>query len=96
MDPNTLVNMIAFVGLTLLWLFFLAALLFKHELLEQAWRTFRSWPLLAQLVVALFTLPVVIGLWIWQMKWPAWLRVALVVGLAWVTIYTFFPALQTT
>ena len=92
MDSTLLVNLIAFALLTLLWLAFGAALLFNRGLLDQAWQRFRSWPLLVQLVVGLLTLPVAAGLWVWETTWPAWLRLALVIGLAWVTVYTFFPA----
>jgi hypothetical protein len=92
MDSTLLVNLIAFALLTLLWLAFGVALLFDRWLLDQAWQRFRSWPLLVQLVVGLLTLPVAAGLWVWESTWPAWLRLALVIGLAWVTVYTFFPA----
>jgi hypothetical protein len=44
-----------------------------------------------QALVTLLTLPVVLGLWVWQTSWPLWLRLILVIGLAWVTLYTFFP-----
>ncbi len=40
----------------------LAALIFNPGLLHTAWRSFRRMPLLAQIVVALFTLPVTLGL----------------------------------
>jgi hypothetical protein len=33
----------------------------------------------------------VIGLWVWETSWPILLRLVLVAGLAWVTLYTFFP-----
>jgi hypothetical protein len=62
-------------------------------LLDKAWRSFRSWNILIQLFVALLVLPVVLGLWIWQTRWPGWVRLVLVVGLAWMTEYTFFPRL---
>ncbi len=93
MDTNSVINFAAFIILTLLWLGFLAALIFKPGLLHAAWRTFRKMPLWSQIVVGLFTLPVILGLWVWHVSWPAWLRLALVVGLAWVTVYTFFPKL---
>ena len=93
MDTNWIISVVAFVVLTLSWLGFGVALLFRRELLDQTWHVFRSWPLIVQLVVALFALPVVLGLWIWQTSWPAWLRLALVAGLAFSTIYTFFPRL---
>ena len=91
MNTDLLISIFAFTVLTLLWLAFGATLLFNRELLNQTWRLFRSWNILVQLLVALLVLPVVIGLWIWQTRWPGWLRLLLVAGLAWTTIYTFFP-----
>jgi ABC-type amino acid transport system permease subunit len=88
---NRVINIFAFSILTLLWLAFGAALLFNRELLDTVWQSFRSWPLVIQIVVGLLVLPVTLGLWIWQTSWPLWLRLILVLGLAGVTIYLFFP-----
>jgi hypothetical protein len=88
---NRFINILAFAVLTLLWLGFGIALLFNPELLQVVWLAFRSWPLVGQLLITLLTLPVVIGLWVWQTTWPIWLRLILVIGLAWTTLYTFFP-----
>jgi hypothetical protein len=93
MNNDLLISILAFSTLTLLWLGFGAALLFDRDLLPKAWRVFRSWNILIQLLVVLLVLPVVLGLWIWQTRWPAWVRLILVVGLAWMTEYTFFPRL---
>jgi hypothetical protein len=91
MNTDTLISGGAFIVLTLLWLAFAAALFLNPELLGRAWRMFRSWNVLVQLLVGLLVLPVVVGLWVWQNRWPAWLRLVLVAGLAWVTVFTFFP-----
>jgi hypothetical protein len=88
---DRIINIFAFAVLTLLWLAFAAALLFNRDLLGITWQSFRSWPLIVQLIVGLLVLPVVIGLWIWETSWPFLLRLLLVAGLAWVTVYTFFP-----
>lgn len=88
---NRLISYLAFTILTLLWLAFGAALIFNQGMLGMLWLAFRGWPLVGQLLVALLTLPVVAGLWIWNTNWPEWLRLVLVLGLAWATIYTFFP-----
>jgi hypothetical protein len=93
MNTDLLISIFAFTILTLLWIGFGAALLFDRELLDKTWRLFRSWNILLQLFVGLLVLPVVLGLWIWQTHWPAWLRLLLVAGLAWMTEYTFFPRL---
>lgn len=88
---DRIINIFAFAVLALLWLGFGAALLFNQNLLDTTWQSFRGWPLLIQLVVGLLVLPVVLGLWIWETSWPLLLRLLLVLGLAWVTVYTFFP-----
>jgi len=88
---DRIINIAAFGVLTLLWLVFAAALLFNRDLLDAVWQSFRGWPLLVQFVVGILVLPVFAGLWIWETSWPMWLRLILVLGLAWVTIYTFFP-----
>lgn len=88
---DRIINIFAFAVFSLLWLAFGAALLFNRELLDTTWQLFRTWPLIVQLLVGLLVLPVVAGLWIWETSWPLLLRLILVIGLAWATVYTFFP-----
>jgi len=88
---NRVINIFAFTVLTLLWIAFAAALLFNRGLLDTVWQSFRSWPLVIQIVVGLLVLPVALGLWIWETTLALWLRLILVVGLGMVTIYVFFP-----
>lgn len=87
---NILINIFAFATLTILWLGFGAALLFNRELLDTVWQFFRSMPFAVQLVIGLLVLPVVLGLWIWESSWPIWIRLILVIGLGFATVYTFF------
>lgn len=91
MPANIIINLGSFAILTVLWLGFGAALLFNQALLDAAWQMFRGLPMLAQLGIGLLLLPLVLGLWVWQTPWPLWIRLVLVIGLAWVTIYTFLP-----
>ena len=93
MNTDLFISISAFTVLTLLWLGFGIALLLNRAFLDRVWRLFRSWNILLQLFVALLVLPVALGLWIWQTRWPFWVRLVLVVGLAWMTEYTFFPRL---
>lgn len=88
---DRIINIVAFTILTLLWLGFAAAVLLNRDMLDTTWQAFRNWPLILQLVVGILVLPIVLGLWIWQTSWPLLLRLILVLGLAWVTVYTFFP-----
>jgi hypothetical protein len=88
---NDIISISAFALLTLLWMAFGFALLFNRPSLERAWQWFSKTPLLVKLLLVLLFLPVVLGLWVWNTRWPFWLRLTLVAGLAWMTIYTFFP-----
>jgi ABC-type amino acid transport system permease subunit len=88
---NMIINYSAFGILTLLWLGFGAALILNQAILDGAWQFFRGMPLAAQLVVGFLVLPVVLGLWIWESSLPLWLRLILVLGLGFATIYTFLP-----
>jgi hypothetical protein len=88
---DRIINICAFAILTLLWLAFAVALIFNRAMLDATWQAFRNWPFIVQLVAGLLALPVVLGLWIWETSWPLLLRLVIVIGLAWVTIYTFFP-----
>jgi hypothetical protein len=90
---NLLINVSAFVILTILWLGFGAAIFLKRDALDYGWQRFRRLPILVQLMIVLLALPLVVGLWVWQTRWPFWLRLALVASLAWLTLYTFFPQL---
>lgn len=47
---NRIINIVAFAVLTLLWLAFAAALLFNRDLLDATWQSFRSWPLVIQII----------------------------------------------
>ncbi len=88
---NKMINLAAFGILTVLWLGFLFVLFTNQQMLVTVWQAFAGWPLIIQIVVGLLALPLVLGLWIWQMAWSLWLRVILVLGLAFVTVYLFFP-----
>jgi hypothetical protein len=91
MDTDTMISLVAFTLLTLLWLAFGIVLLTRRGLLDETWRRFRGMPLLGQRLITLLVLPVVVGPWIWQRSWPIWVRLVLVAGVAWATMYTFFP-----
>jgi hypothetical protein len=88
---NMVINLGAFAILTVLWLGFAAALIFNQAILDNVWTTFRGLPWMVQGAIWLLVLPVTAGLWIWETSWPFWLRLVLVIGLGWVTIYTFYP-----
>ena len=88
---NMIINIGAFAILAILWLGFGAALVFNPAILDTIWQTLRGMPLMIQGVVWLLVLPVAASLWIWESSLPLWIRLVLVTGLGWVTIYTFYP-----
>ena len=88
---NIIISISAFVIFGILWLGFGAALIFNQTLLDSVWQFFRAMPLALQWIVGFIVLPVVLGLWIWESSLPLWLRLILVLGLGFATIYTFFP-----
>ncbi len=87
---NMIISIGSFAILTILWLGFGAALIFNQAILDTIWQIFRSLPLWAQIIVGLLLLPLILGLWIWETPWPLWIRLILVIGLGFATIYTFF------
>lgn len=91
MSTNTIISIGSFAILSLLWLGFAAALVFNQSVLNTIWQSLRGMPMFIQVIVWLLALPVALGLWIWQMPWPVWIRLLLVIGLGWATLYTFFP-----
>lgn len=88
---NRFISIAAFSILSLLWLGFFFGMIFNPGILNNVWQSFRSSPFLVQFIVGLFTLPVTLGLLIWQTSWPVVLRFILVLGFAWASLYTFFP-----
>ena len=91
MSMNTIISFGSFALLSLLWLGFAAALVFNQAILDGIWQALRGMPIFIQVIVWLLVLPVALGLWIWEMPWPFWIRLVLVIGLGWATVYTFFP-----
>lgn len=88
---NVLLSVLVFTVFALLWLAFGAALLWSRGTLDSVWERIRDLPLVVQGAVWLLFLPLMAGLWIWQMDWSLWLRLVLVAGLACVNLFTFYP-----
>ena len=88
---NMFISISAFAILGILWLGFGASLIFNQALLDTVWQFFRGMPFALQVIVGFLVLPVALGLWIWESSWPLWIRLILVLGLGFATIYTFFP-----
>jgi hypothetical protein len=88
---NELMSLLAFGVFAILWIAFGYALVASQGSLDQTFEWLRGLPLIAQAVVAFLTLPVVIGLWVWEASWPLVVRLPLVIGLGAGTLAVFFP-----
>jgi hypothetical protein len=82
---------LVFAVVALLWVAFGAALLLDQKSLDSVWAAFRAAPLPLQVVEGVVLLPWVVGLAVWEARWALGLRLLLVAGLAWATLYAFAP-----
>jgi hypothetical protein len=89
---ETVITTIAFPGLVCAWLVFGYVAARNPAGLAGLWPRFRRWPLVAQLLAWVLLLPVVLAIWIAHESWPLMLRLPLVVGLAWASLYVMLPA----
>jgi hypothetical protein len=84
-------NIAVWILFTALWVAFFATLLTSQGTLIDLWHQIRDLPLIVQGVLWLLFLPLMAGLAIWEASWPMLVRLVLIVGLAWVNVYLFFP-----
>ena len=84
-------EVVGFVVVAALCLAFLGAVALSQSSIDEAWRWFKDQSLVLQVPVGILFLPWVAGMWIWESFWAALWRLSLVAGLAWATLYAFFP-----
>ena len=73
------------------WLAVAVGLLWSQGTVEEAWRTIRDLPLLAQIIAWVLFLPVMLGLWVWESSWPFLVRLVLLIGIAGWNLLVFLP-----
>jgi hypothetical protein len=93
---NGLINVTAFTILAALWLAFAVALVASRSSLDATWRGVGALPLPIRGFVWLLTLPVMVGLGVWDgawrtRSWPVIVRLLVVAGLALATLNAFLP-----
>jgi hypothetical protein len=86
----------AFTILSALWLAFAVALVGSRSSLDATWRGVRALPVPIKGIVWLLTLPVMVGLAVWEgawrtRSWPVIVRLLVVGGLAVATLNAFLP-----
>jgi hypothetical protein len=93
---NGLINVTAFTILAALWLGFAVAFVASRSSLDATWHGVGALPLPIKGFVWLLTLPVMVGLGVWEgawrtRPWPVIVRLLVVAGLALATLNAFFP-----
>jgi hypothetical protein len=71
----------AIVIFAILWVGFAIALVANREWLELLWNWVRVLPSVAEIIVWVFFLPIMVGLWIWESSWPALVRLLAFAGI---------------
>ena len=84
-------NVLVFVVFGVLWLCFAAALVFAPADIDAFWRAFRRRSVVVQVVGWLLFLPLTAALFVWQRRWQAGVRLVVVVAIAAVNLFMFFP-----
>ena len=83
----------AIVIFAILWIGFIVALIVNPEWLDMLWDWVRTLPTVAEVIVWLFFLPVMVGLWIWESSWALiirWLAFAGMIGWTYLAISSFW------
>ncbi|MGD2252557.1 MAG: hypothetical protein PVF70_06545 [Anaerolineales bacterium] len=65
-----ILSIYANVIFVVLWVGFVIALLVNREWLEVAWNWVQALPWVPKIIVWVFFLPIMVGLWIWESSWP--------------------------
>lgn len=88
---ESIFNVTIFFVAAILWVAFGAVLLSRQGDLTDLWNSFRGQHWLLQGIEFVLLLPWVIALWIWNTGWWLWMRIVLVLGLAWINLLMFWP-----
>ena len=80
----------AIVIFAILWVGFAIALIANREWLDLLWDWVRALPTVTEIIVWVFFLPIVVGLWIWESSWSAFVSVLAFVGIfVWTLLAVF-------
>jgi hypothetical protein len=71
----------AIVIFAILWVGFAIALAVNREWLDLLWNWVRALPSVAEIIVWVFFLPIMVGLWIWESSWSALVRLLAFAGI---------------
>ena len=87
----------AIVIFAILWVGFAITLVVNREWLDLIWNWVQALPLIVEIIVWVFFLPIMVGLWIWESSWSALVRLLAFAGmLAWtfLAVSSFWRAVR--
>jgi hypothetical protein len=84
-------NVLVFVVFAVLWLCFAAALVLAPAELDELWRGYRRRNVVVQALGWLPFLPLTAALFVWERRWQTSVRLVLVLAIAALNLFTFFP-----
>jgi succinate-acetate transporter protein len=86
-----LFNVLVFLVFGVLWLSFAGALVFAPADLDALWCNYRERNVVVQALGWLLFLPLTAALFIWERRWQVALRSGLVLAIAALNLFMFFP-----
>lgn len=84
-------RVLGFLTCLFLWAMFAIGAIFTPETVDAFWQSVRDLPWWFEVPIWFFTLPWMIGLWIWESSLELWLRFVLVAGVALANLVSFNP-----
>ena len=81
----------AVVVFAILWIGFAIALVANREWLDVLWDWVRDLPTVTEIIIWVFFLPIMGGLWIWESSWSALVSVLAFIG---IVIWTLVAAVN--
>jgi hypothetical protein len=76
----------AIVIFAILWIGFAIAIVANREWLDIIWNWVRALPAATEIIIWVFFLPIIVGLWIWESSWSTLVTVLAFAG---IVVWTF-------
>ena len=80
----------AIVIFAILWVGFAIALVANREWLDLLWNWVGDLPTITEIIVWVFFLPIIVGLWIWESSWSTLVSVLALAGIVVWTLLAVF------
>jgi len=81
----------------ILWIGFIVALVANREWLDLLWDWVRDLPTVTEIIVWIFFLPIIVGLWIWESSWSTLVSLLACAGIVvwtFLAVFSFWRAVR--